>query len=128
MTSNAAEGRIGVLRAAARVLCDDWRATTDADRRAYSDAEPHIAANGRRGASDPYAAADFYRDGCAYAFCDAESKRDWHLNRHVDRYTVTDTDSQRNADHDCLIDPVPDSDGDNDAYNYADGNGYGSAQ
>ena len=39
MIFNAAEGRISMLHAVARVLCDDWRTAADTDRRADLDAE-----------------------------------------------------------------------------------------
>jgi hypothetical protein len=88
---DAAESRIGVLCAAARVLRDDWRAAAHADSRANFDAEPHVAANCSCAASNPYTAADFYGDRCTNVFCDAKSKRDWYLNIDADRDVIAYT-------------------------------------
>jgi hypothetical protein len=62
MMFDAAEGRIGMLRAVARVLRDYWRAAADADGCANVDAKSYVTADGTGTASNPHTHANLYGD------------------------------------------------------------------
>ena len=126
MKFDAAKGRTRVLRAAARILCDDRRAAADAYRRADAHAEPHADADRACAASNPHSAADFDGDRCPDANDYARSERDGYCdgNGHALSYA----DPKRNTYHHGDANAIAYAHGIPNAYSNPDGHKYAAAQ